>query len=173
MEQDANRFIAALRQIPLFQGLSPQQAGVLLKACERRALERNHVLCRFGDQSSEMFVLLSGQLSIRSEDGRQIARIEPIAPVGEMGLFTGEPRSATVLVREKATLLALNKSRLDHVLRQNPEMELAISRNLISILSQRIRDANKELTYLGGIIADQGDGFVPPEGPPDEDESSS
>jgi CRP-like cAMP-binding protein len=168
MQSDTSHFIAALRRIPLFQNLNPQQAMVLLKACERRSYGRSEILCQFGDSSDEMFILLSGELSVRTGEGTQIARITPIAPVGEMGIFTSEPRSATVVVREPATLFVLNKAQLDHLLRRNPDVELIVSRNLIALLSQRIRDTNREIAHLSGLLADQEAGAASLEEPEDD-----
>ena len=155
MEQDLPNFIQAIRRIPLFQGLKPDQALAIFKTCERRTLAPKGVLCELGAPSTEMFILLSGQLSVRTEGNIQVALINPIAPVGEMGIFTGEPRSATVIAREAASFLVLSKARLDHLMRRNSDIEVAISRSLIQILSQRLRDANRELAYLNRLIADQ------------------
>ena len=155
MERDLTQFVAAMKRIPLFEGLSAEQAMVLLKACERRSYEAQQVICNFGDPSKEMFILLSGKLSVRSAKGFQIARIVPIAPVGEMGIFTEEPRSAGVVCLEPSTFFVLSKPQLDHLLRRHPDIELAVSRHLIATLSQRIRDANDEISHLRDMIADQ------------------
>lgn len=154
MEGDLSHFIQAVKRIPLFQGLKTEQALALLKISEQRVLEPRAKLVAFGDPSREMFILLSGQLSVRTRDGVQIAIIAPIAPVGEMGIFTGEPRSATVTAIDKAALLVLGKLHLDNLMRRNPDIELAISRNLITTLSERLRHANREIAHLQGLIAD-------------------
>ncbi len=158
MEHDLSQFIAALRQIPLFRGLKPEQARALLKACDRTSISQNEAVCTAGETSDRMFVLLSGSLAVESKEGVRVAQINAVAPVGEMGLFTGEPRSATVLARASATLLVLHKMHLDQLMRRNPDIELIISRNLIRILSERIRNANQEIAHLGRLIADQGAG---------------
>jgi CRP-like cAMP-binding protein len=155
VERDLSQFVAAVKRIPLFEGLTADQAMVLLRACERRPVKLGEAICSFGDQSAEMFILLSGALSVRSNKGFQIARIAPVSPVGEMGIFTGEPRSATVVCSEDSTFLVLAKGHLQHLLRRHPDIELIVSRRLIGILSQRIRDANQELSHLRDVIADQ------------------
>ena len=159
MERDIAQFIAAIKRIPLFQGLKPDQAVALLRVCSRRSVDKNEALCKFGEPSNDMYILLSGQLSVLTQDGVQVALINPVAPVGEMGIFTGENRSATVIVREPATLFVLSKPLLDALMRRNPNIEIAISRNVIRALSQRIRDTNREVAYLNKLIADQGAGI--------------
>jgi len=155
VERDIAQFVAAIRRIPLFQGLKPDQAVTLLRACDRQSVPARKVLCEFGAPSNEMFIILSGQFSVRTKDGVQVALINPIAPVGEMGMFTGETRSATVTAKEDATMLVLGRAHLDALLRRNPDIELAIARNLIRTLAQRIREANREIAYLNGLFSDQ------------------
>ncbi len=155
MGRDLTQFVSAVKRIPLFEGLAPEQAVLLLRACERRAMSARETICRYGDASTEMYILLAGSLSIQTQQGFQIARIDPVSPVGEMGIFTAEPRSATVVCAEDSALLVLSKGHLEHLLRRNPDIELVVSRRLLEILSRRIRDANKELAYLRDVIADQ------------------
>lgn len=152
---DLTRFLTVIKRIPLFEGLEPDQAKALLQISEQRALKPRDVLCSLGDNSGELYILVSGRLSVRSSADVQVAVIEPIAPVGEMGMFTGEPRSATVVAREAATFLVVQKVRLDNLLRRNPDLELRVSRNLIRILSDRLRGANTEISHLQGLLADQ------------------
>ena len=155
MARDLTPFVAAIKRIPLFQGLAPEQAMIILKSCQNQSVAPQQTVCKFGEPSDKIFILLSGKLSVYSREGVQVARIEPAAPVGEMGIFTGEPRSATVKASEAATLFVLSKPHLDHLLRRNPDMELVISRNLIRTLSERLRAANQEITHLGHLLSDQ------------------
>ena len=160
MSQDVSQFVAAVRRIPLFQGLNPTQAVSLLKVCDRKSIDAGTVLCQYGDRSEQMYILLSGSLSIRTEDGTQVARIEPVSSVGEMGIFTEEARSATVVASEASSFFVLGKYKLQGVMRQNKEIEVNISRNVIATLAQRLRDANQELNHLRNIVPDQGTGEV-------------
>ncbi len=73
-----------------------------------------------------------------------------------MGIFTGEPRSANVMASEASSLLVLSKAKLDMFMRRNPPIEIIISRNLITTLSERLRTANQEIAHLQNLIADQG-----------------
>lgn len=165
MNKEVSQFVEAVKRVPLFAGLQPTQAVTLLKVCERRSLSAGDTLCRFGDRSDQMYILLSGALSVRTEDDTQIAKISPVAPVGEMGLFTDEPRSATVVAAENATLFVLGKYQLENVMRNNRDIEVTVSRNVIATLAERIRKSNDEINHLRTLIADQG---APPEDPETE-----
>lgn len=165
MNSDVSQFVAAVKRVPLFAGLQPTQAVAVLKVCERRSMSAGETLCRFGDRSDKMYILLSGELSIRTADDTQIAKLSPVAPVGEMGIFTDEPRSATVVATADSTLFVLGKYQLEGAMRQNKEIEVTISRNVIAILAERIRKSNEELNHLRALIADQG---AEPEEDPEE-----
>ena len=157
MNKDVSQFAEAVKRLRLFSGLQPNQAALILRVCERRNLTSGETLCQFGDRSDQMYILLSGSLS---------ASISPLAPVGEMGMFTDEPRSATVVAAEDSALFVLGKYQLEGVMRKNKDIEVTVSRNVIATLAARIRQSNDELNHLWGLIADQG---APPE---DDDEEA-
>jgi len=43
-----------------------------------------------------MYILLSGELAVLNGQGRRVATIKPVTTIGELGLITSQPRSATV-----------------------------------------------------------------------------
>gem|GEM_PF-4227979 len=51
-------FLAAIKRIPLFQGLTPEQAMVILKSCQNQSVAAQQTLCNFGEPSDKMFILL-------------------------------------------------------------------------------------------------------------------
>ena len=48
-----------------------------------------------GDRPGELYILTEGLLKVTFK-GKEVNKILPISTVGEMGVFTGEPRSATI-----------------------------------------------------------------------------
>ena len=46
-------------------------------------------------------------------------------------------------------------------MRLNPGIEITLSRNLIATLSERLREANKEIGHLQKLIADIGEDDMP------------
>ncbi len=51
-----------------------------------------------------------------------LASIDPVAPLGEMGLITGEPRSATVNALLDSTLLVLSKVAFPRLMRTDAQI---------------------------------------------------
>ena len=50
--------VATIKRIPFFQGLTPEQAMVILKSCQNQSVVAQQTLCNFGEPSDKMFILL-------------------------------------------------------------------------------------------------------------------
>ena len=88
--------VQVLRKILIFKGLSPSQVKKILGLCAHKLYKVRYELCRNNTPSDEMYILLSGELAVVTGEGIRVATILPVTTVGEMGVITGEPRSATV-----------------------------------------------------------------------------
>ena len=80
-----------------------------------------------------MYILLSGQLNILAEDGRTVAQVNPVTTVGEIGVITSQPRTATVEVPMPSRILVLQQSHFNLLLRKEPGIKLQIHQNVIRI----------------------------------------
>jgi CRP-like cAMP-binding protein len=58
---------------------------------------------------------------------------------GEMVLFDGEPRSATIVSADDTVLLILTRENLDRLIRESPGLAAKILLRLGKLLSQRLR----------------------------------
>jgi NTE family protein len=95
-------------------------------------------LIRQGDPSDELYIVVSGALGvyIRVESGgeRFLGRIGPGETVGEMGIISGEPRSATVRALRDAEVLAIAKVEWDSFANRHPGALRGVTRLLIERL---------------------------------------
>jgi CRP/FNR family transcriptional regulator, cyclic AMP receptor protein len=90
-------------------------------------------------------------------DGRRItlARLGPGSIFGELALFNGERRSASVIALEVTTAVALAADDVMQVLRADPEATLMVAIGL----ADRLRDTNERLleyalaTVSGRVVA--------------------
>ena len=134
--------VQVLKKIPLFNGLSPSQLQKILTFFTPRSYTPEEVLCEVGSHSEEMFVLLSGALSIITREGLQVATLKPVTTVGEVGVITRQPRSATVGVIAKCNTLILKRGQFEHLLRDNQDIQVVVYRNIIDILGGRLANDN-------------------------------
>ena len=98
-------------------------------------LAGGEVLIEQGESGDAGYLLLSGRLRVyvRDDDGtprmvRELARGEV---VGEMSLFTGEPRTATVVAVRDSLLVKLDRPCFDGLVALNPQVALTLTRLVI------------------------------------------
>ena len=95
-----------LSALPLFAGLEPAILKQIAAVAEWLSLPGGSTLFAAGEPSDAMFVVLSGCLGVFACDNpenrdrrRFLGRVLAGATVGEMGLISGRPRSASVAAR--------------------------------------------------------------------------
>jgi CRP-like cAMP-binding protein len=141
-EDPRTRLLALIERIPIFSGLSAEDRSGILKLCTKITLERGDILCHQGDSSGAMFILLVGKLAVRIANSATIASIVPVTSIGEMGVFTGESRTATVEAMEKSALLRLDAVDLNNLIESRPALGVSVMRKVIRTLSERVSADN-------------------------------
>ena len=134
-----------LKKIPIFDGLPPTQVRQLLSIRQNDLLEEGEQIFLSDTPSDEMYILLTGQLSVVTMEGLRVATILPVTTVGEMGVITGQPRSATVEVIKKPRVLIIKKSLLDKLLYNDQQISSRIYRNIVQILADKLINNNVHL----------------------------
>ena len=137
----------------MFQGLKPVQALEILKVCKPRGFSDRETLCKHGTRSTEMYVLLSGNLVVTAIDGTPLTQLSPITIVGEMGLVTGSPRSANVMASQQVSVFEISKLKFDVLMKKSPDIGFRIYRNIIHILSERLENNNHQLAQSQRSLA--------------------
>ncbi|MDX9753482.1 MAG: cyclic nucleotide-binding domain-containing protein [bacterium] len=102
-------------------------------------LEKGEILMKQGEKGECAYLLLSGKLVVQRESPNEnvlIREVRPIELIGELAIFSDTPRSATVVIQEKAELIRINKHRLRQMIRRSPD----IAEIVIKILCSRLQD---------------------------------
>jgi CRP/FNR family cyclic AMP-dependent transcriptional regulator len=106
------------------------------------------VIFKEGDQGTEMFVIVDGEVEIRksttSESAKTLIELKKGDIFGEMSLIERKPRSATAVTTQATQLLCITEELFDTVLQKNPDF----SRKIIRVLSERLRRANMTIKSL-------------------------
>ena len=143
MNERQYQLVKVIQKIRLFGGFDLEDIKCLLQTCNFKAYESGQEIYKAGEPSREMMILLAGRLNVVSASGERLAEIGPGASVGEMGVFTGELRSASVVADEPVTVLAIARLALSNMLDANPGMHLKVLANLVQVLSERLVETNK------------------------------
>lgn len=106
------------------------------------------VIFREGDDAKgEAFLVHVGTVEIRklvAGEQRLVNTLKKGSLLGDFALFRNAPRSATAIAAEPVTLMVLPANRLDHMVRSNPALAMAIIRDLANRMlaaEERAREA--------------------------------
>jgi len=109
-----------------------------------------------GEPGDAMYWTISGRLRayVRADDGSQhvVREMGRGTSVGEMSLFTGEPRAATVVAIRDSVLVRLRKADFADVLAASPELAMALTRQVIAHLRRERSHLAVERPVTIGIV---------------------
>lgn len=142
MNEKQYMLVKVIQKIEIFRNFDVTDVQRLLRVCNFRNFKQDEHIYVFGESSNEMLILLKGGLRVMGEAGDELARIKPGMPVGEMGLFTGQPRSADIIAHENSTAIVLNGVELKALLSGAIDMHVKVLYNVIAVLCSRVSDAN-------------------------------
>ena len=118
-------------------------------------LPRGHVLCYQGEISDSFYIVISGRLQVLIRDGagqsRQVGEISQGESVGEMGVFTGDPRTTTIIASRDSELVQFSKEEFEEFSTRYPQLIRHIMRLLIQRL-QRVYRGTKTKTLSANIL---------------------
>ncbi len=137
--------------LALFRGLSPEQLSKLAPLLHEQTLPAEANVITAEEPGGGACVILSGtaKVYVTHPDGTEIilAVLGPGEVVGEMSVADSLGRSASVLTLEDSTLLWMDRRTLLTSMEQMP----AIARNLLGILSRRLRLADTHTRSLAAL----------------------
>jgi CRP/FNR family cyclic AMP-dependent transcriptional regulator len=140
-----------LAKVGLFAELNPKFLRGLASIATERTFEPGEYLMRQGESGIGLFIILSGKVRVEKTDpnGRNVELAEngPGDILGEMAVFDGAPRSASVSATTPTTSLVLASWEFNAFLKAHPEAALEI----LPIVVKRFRETNDALINLGAV----------------------
>jgi small-conductance mechanosensitive channel len=127
--------MTALDLVDLFHALTPEERGFVSTHLKYAPFTAGETCTHQGAVAHWLYVLCSGKVEIRRhvEDGtltKAVAVLEGPTFFGEMGLMTGEPRTADVVALTDIECYRLDKEGLQRVLEERPEAAEQFSKTL-------------------------------------------
>lgn len=138
-----------LRNVAIFAYLDDAALGGLARFVEPRDFAAGAVIVGQDDPGEALYVLASGKVKVvlYGVSGREIILSLFRTPgdfFGEMSLLDDQPRSATVIALERATLLSLSRADFRTHLKAHPRTALEV----LAELSRRLRRADEVIGNL-------------------------
>jgi class 3 adenylate cyclase len=143
------------RTIPLFAGLRPSQARVVVLMGEVRRFKRGEAIVRQGDTGNEMYVILDGRTEVWASDRaghrRRVAEHKRGDVFGKMALVRhGVQRTADVVAATDVEVLAVDQRFLHRVQRRYPRIASKVFLNLTAVLSDRLERTTQHAVAATG-----------------------
>jgi NTE family protein len=131
-----------LADSPLFAGLTPRGWRYVLGRMKARSFVAGEYVCREGDTSDRLHLIEDGVVEVIVGEGASAQLIRHLRRgdiLGEMGLLSGEPRSASVRAALPTRTLELDRSAFADIIHRYPNVVLNISRVLVERQRRSLR----------------------------------
>jgi CRP-like cAMP-binding protein len=138
-----------LKQMPLFNSLSPQELAQVDARLGRRHVRANEIIVKQGQARSHLFIVANGQVEVlEDETGRIIGDLGPGEHFGEYALFADVPYSATYRAAVATTLLTLDETRFDEMVAGSDQMS-----NYVTQIGSGRLIATRRRHGLGAVVS--------------------
>jgi CRP/FNR family transcriptional regulator, cyclic AMP receptor protein len=138
--------VELLSGVNLFSELSGDELESVAQVAIPRSFPGDTRVFHEGDPGDACYIVSRGSCRVTRQhsDGRVItlATLGPGSIFGELAMFDGERRSASVEAAENTELLALPAQDMRVLIREHPEM----AEKLIVALTRRLREANERIS---------------------------
>ncbi|HEU4527723.1 MAG TPA: SulP family inorganic anion transporter [Actinomycetota bacterium] len=119
---------------------------------ERISVPAGTVLIRQDEPPGDLYVLGSGRLAVETltAEGTRI-RLRTLRPgvvVGEIGLYTGTPRTADVVAETESVVMRFSAGAIARIEAEEPEVATALHRWLATTLADRLHETQKTFETL-------------------------
>jgi SulP family sulfate permease len=120
-------------------------------------VDQDALLIKQGESSDSMFIIEKGRVSVylrlgEGADGEgrglRLRTFTLGTVVGEMGLYTGAPRTADVVADEPTRAIKLSGAQVAALEKRMPDLANKLHRFVVRSLAQRLAGANAQLNVL-------------------------
>jgi small-conductance mechanosensitive channel len=112
------KILETLRNIEMFKYFSDAELADIASYAGIYEHPRGTVIAVEGEAGDSMFVILKGKVDVR-KNGKTLATLGQHDIVGEIALFTGEPRGASVVAASRIEVLSVRKEGFNRILKTN------------------------------------------------------
>jgi SulP family sulfate permease len=127
------------------EAVGDEYAEVLATHCVRMEVAAGDIIARQGDPADTLHFILDGRVSILLGSGDNQVRIRSLGPhttVGEMGLISSQPRSATIRAEAPSVLYSLSRDGYERIKAENPALGQALLSYIVAVMSERLSFAS-------------------------------
>lgn len=139
--QDAEQ----LQRVPMFARLDSSKLKLLAFTSEVAEFDDGQILFRVDEPSDSAYVIMDGKVDILAEDngGEALFTLGHNQLVGEMGVISNAPRSATLRAQGHVRTLKITSDAFIKLISENPLIALDVMRQL----SEKLHNTHRMLEH--------------------------
>src|SRR5207253_3060703 len=127
MQREMGHRLSALDRVDLFEQIPPEEKKQLCHSMKVAPFTKGEVITMQGASAHWLYVLAKGEVEIRvrSDNGgheKVVTRMTAPNVFGEMGVMTGEPRTASVVAVSEVECYRIDKDAFRQVVHNRPEI---------------------------------------------------
>ena len=158
-----------MKRTAFFSDLSREDLARIAGRLEERKVSSGQAIVRQGEAGDALYVVQSGAVEVVLESNgvsaESLAVLGPHECFGEMALFTGEKRSATVRAFVDSVVLKLSKENWEELIAKHPFLSL----HFCKVLSRRLAETDRDISQGRGSFNLVMEEFFEAQAPPLQD----
>jgi SulP family sulfate permease len=131
---------------------SERDAMELIHRCQRLEVEAGEIIVSAGDAADSMHFILDGRVGIMISNGEggstRVRSLGRYTTIGEMGLVSRSPRSATIQAEVASTLYVLTVEQFEAIKQDDPALGQKLLTYFVSVMAERLTFANRMIAVL-------------------------
>ena len=143
-----------MHSLPLFAGVSEDTLLALCAASRQHYVAKGVVLFTQSDSADAFYIVQSGKIAIvlASADGRELVinEMRPGDCFGELGLLTGQARSASAVARIDSRVIVVPRLAFQAIIDDDPHL----MRRLLDITARRLSTSSERESALAFMDAE-------------------
>ena len=144
-----------LKQVPFFASMTVDQLRTLASIAEEQYYGAEEVIFAEGAPGEAIYVIVSGRVGIEREPKQgRVQRLDTLSSrqyFGDRTIFDGSRHENRAVALDRVHLLAIRRDPLLTLIRRAPDLSLS----LVTILSQRLREADATLASRTRVKPEQ------------------
>jgi sulfate permease, SulP family len=127
-------------------------ATQLIRRCRRIEVDAGETIVGAGEAADSMHFILDGRVGIMvpAEEGRttRVRSLGRYTTIGEMGLVSQAPRSATIQAEVASILYVLSADQFEAIKAEDPALSQKLLTYFVSVMAERLTFANRMIAVL-------------------------
>ncbi len=127
-------------------------ASELMNRCERLEVAEGDIIVSAGAAADSMHFILDGRVGVMIPgEGGRMTRVRSLGrytTIGEMGLVSGAPRSATIQAEVASVLYVLSTPQFEAIKLEQPQLGQKLLTYFMTIMAERLTFANRMIAVL-------------------------